>query len=95
MLVLFTLRAIGVLYVFGAIWGMPNFVWGVTNEMAGALNSMYVPAILALALPVFTVLSWIKGWWKGFARVHYALVTLAVFGGIWWAHYRNLLGFRM
>jgi CubicO group peptidase (beta-lactamase class C family) len=95
MLLVFTLRAIGVLYVAGAVAGMPNFVWGVSRDMVGALNSMYVPAILALALPVFTALAWIRGWWKGSARVHYTLVTLAVFAGIWWAHYWNLLGFRM
>jgi putative effector of murein hydrolase len=56
---------------------------------------MYAPAILALALPIFTALAWIKGWWKASARVHYTLVTLAVLAGIWWAHYWNLLGFRM
>jgi hypothetical protein len=95
MLVLFTLRAIGVLYIAGAIAGMPNFVWGVGRDMVGALNSMYLPAILALALPVFTALAWIKGWWNTSTRVHYALVTLAVFAVIWWAHYWNLLGFRM
>jgi CubicO group peptidase (beta-lactamase class C family) len=94
-LVLFILWAVGVLYIFGAIAGMPNFVWGVSKDIAGALNSMYVPAILALALPVFTALAWIKGWWKSATRVHYTLVTLAVFAGIWWAHYWNLLGFRM
>jgi CubicO group peptidase (beta-lactamase class C family) len=94
-LVLFTFRAIGVLYIIGATAGMPNFVWGVSKEFACALNSMYVPAILALALPVFTALAWIKGWWKKSTRVHYTLVTLAVFAGIGWAHYWNLLGFRM
>jgi hypothetical protein len=95
MLVLFILGAIGVLYTVGAISGMPNFVWGVSRDIVGALNRLYVPAILALALPVFAALAWIKGWWKSSARVHYTLVTLAVFAGIWWAHYWNLLGFRM
>jgi CubicO group peptidase (beta-lactamase class C family) len=95
MLLVLTLRAIGVLYIAGAVAGMPNFVWGVSGDMVGALNSMYLPAILALALPVFTALAWIKGWWKNVARVHYTLVTVAVFAGVWWAHYWNLLGFRM
>jgi hypothetical protein len=51
--------------------------------------------MLALALPIFTVLAWVKGWWKVSTRVYYTLVTLAVFAGIWWAHYWNLLGFRI
>jgi CubicO group peptidase (beta-lactamase class C family) len=91
MLLLFLLRCFGVL--LGGI--TPNFVWGITPEMVESLNSMYLPAILALALPVFTVLAWVKGWWNIITRVHYTLVILAVFAGIWWAHYWNLLGFRM
>ena len=95
MLALFVFRAIGVLYAIDAVAGQTNFLWGVNNEMVNALNSVYLPAILALALPVFTVLAWVKGWWKLSTRVHYTLVTLAVFAGIWWAHYWNLLGFRL
>lgn len=91
MLLLFLSRCFGVL--LGGI--TPNFVWGITPEMIESLNSMYLPATLALALPVFTILAWVKGWWKTSTRVHYTLVTLAVFAGIWWAHYWNLLGFRI
>ncbi|HLA06443.1 MAG TPA: serine hydrolase domain-containing protein [Anaerolineales bacterium] len=95
MLALFLFRAIGVLYSIGSIAGMPNFVWGINNDIVESLNSLYLPAMLALALPIFTVLAWVKGWWKISTRVYYTLVTLAVFAGIWWAHYWNLLGFRM
>ena len=95
MLALFLLRAIGMLYSVGSIAGMPNFVWGINNVIVESLNSLYLPAMLALALPIFTVFAWVKGWWKTSTRVHYTLVTLAVFAGIWWAHYWNLLGFRM
>jgi CubicO group peptidase (beta-lactamase class C family) len=91
MLVLFLLRDFGVLY--GGT--LPQFVWGVTTDMIESLQSMYLPAMLALALPIFTIFAWIKGWWKVSMRVYYTLVTLAVFAGIWWAHYWNLLGFRM
>ncbi len=91
MLVLFLLRDFGVLY--GGT--LPNFVWGLTPDMVESLSSMLLPAMLALALPIFAVLAWIKGWWKVGSRVHYTLVTLAVFAGIWWAHYWNLLGYRI
>ncbi|MBI5934833.1 MAG: serine hydrolase [Chloroflexi bacterium] len=94
MLVLFLLRAVGVLYAIGSIGGMPNFVWGINNDIIESLDSLTLPVMLALALPVFTVLAWVKGWWKISTRVHYTLVALAVFAGIWWAHYWNLLGFR-
>ena len=91
MLVLFLLRDFGVLY--GGT--LPQFVWGVTTDMIESLQSMYLPTMLALALPIFTILAWVKGWWKVSARVYYTLVTLAVFSGIWWVNYWNLLGFRM
>jgi CubicO group peptidase (beta-lactamase class C family) len=91
MLVLFLFRDFGVLY--GGT--LPQFVWGITPDTIESLQSMYLPAMLALALPIFTVLAWIKGWWKVSTRVYYTLVTLAVFSGIWWANYWNLLGFRM
>jgi CubicO group peptidase (beta-lactamase class C family) len=91
MLVLFLLRDFGVLY--GGT--LPKFVWGITPDMIESLQSMYLPAMLALALPIFTILAWVKGWWKVSMRVYYTLVTLAIFAGIWWAHYWNLLGFRM
>jgi len=95
MLALFLFRAIGVLYSVGSIAGMPNFVWGINNDIVESLNSLYLPAMLALALPIFTVLAWVKGWWKISMRALYTLVTLAVFAGLWWAYYWNLLGFRM
>lgn len=52
MLGLFVFRAVGVLYVVDSIGGMPNFVWGVSDEMIDALNSIYLPVLLALPLPI-------------------------------------------
>ncbi len=95
MLALFVFRAIGVLYAIDAVAGQPNFLWGVNSEMVSALNSVYLPVVLALPLPIFVVLAWGNRWWKVSTRVHYTLVTLAVFAGIWWANYWNLLGFRL
>ncbi|MCB9136697.1 MAG: beta-lactamase family protein [Anaerolineales bacterium] len=95
MLGLFVFRAIGVLYAIDTVAGFPNFVWGVSTEIVSALNSIYLPALLALPLPVFVGLAWGNRWWKVSARVHYTLVTLSVLAVIWWAQYWNLLGFRM
>ncbi len=92
MLALFILRAVGVLYAIGSVANLPNFVWGISDEMVRALNAAYLLALLALTLPVLTVLAWLRGWWKSGERVHLTFVTLAtlVFG--WWAWYWNLLG---
>lgn len=95
MLALFVFRAIGVLYAVDAIGGMPNFVWGVSDEMISVLNSIYLPVLLALPLPIFAGLAWGNRWWRVPTRMHYTLVVLAVLAGIWWTHYWNLLGFRI
>ena len=95
MLALFVFRSIGVLYAIDAVAGMPNFVWGISDEMIAALNSIYLPVLLALPLPIFTALAWGNRWWKVNTRLHYTLITLAVLATIWWTHYWNLLGFRI
>jgi len=95
MLGFFVFRAIGVLYAIDAVAGMPNFVWGVSDEIVSALNSIYLPILLALPLPIFVGLAWGNRWWKLSSRVHYTLVTLAVLAVIWWAQYWNLIGFRI
>jgi len=94
-LALFVFRAVGVLYAIDAVGGMPNFVWGVSDEIISALNSIYLPVLLSLPLPIFVGLAWGNQWWKLSSRVHYTLVTLAVMAVIWWTNYWNLLGFRM
>lgn len=93
--VLFAFRTTGVLYAIGGIAGMPNFIWGITPEMIGALNSIYIPVALALPLPIFTALAWGNRWWKRSTRIHYSLITLALLAGIWWMNNWNLLGFRL
>ena len=95
MLALFVFRAIGVLYAIDAVAGMPNFVWGVSDEIVKTMNSIYLPVLLSLPLPIFVGLAWGNRWWKVGSRVHYTLVTLAVMVVIWWANYWNLIGFRM
>ena len=95
MLGVFVIRAIGVLYAYDAVAGFPNFMWGVSDEIVNALNSIFLPVLLALPLPIFAGLAWINNWWKVSTRIHYTLVMLAVLAVIWWAHYWNLLGFRM
>jgi len=55
LLALFIFRAIGVLYAIDSIGGVPNFVWGISDEMVEALNAIYLPAIMALTLPLLTI----------------------------------------
>ena len=69
MLAFFLVQAIGVLYAVDAIHpNVPNFYFGVIDAMVSALNNLYLPAALALALPIFAVLAWWKSWWRMFSR---------------------------
>jgi CubicO group peptidase (beta-lactamase class C family) len=93
MLALVILRAVGVLYAIGSVANLPNFAWGVSDEMVRALNAASMLALLALlTLPVLTLLAWVRGWGKAGGRVHLTLVTLAALALVWWAWYWNLLG---
>lgn len=94
MLALFIFRAVGVLYAIGAIGRLPNFVWGISDDMMAALNAITLPALMALTLPAVTMWAWIRCWWTLSGRLHYTLVTTAVFALIWWAWYWHLLGFQ-
>ncbi|MCP5098820.1 MAG: beta-lactamase family protein, partial [Chloroflexi bacterium] len=90
LLALFIFRAIGVLYAIDTIGGLPNFVWGISDEMVASLNAIYLPALMVLTLPLLTAWAWVRGWWKLGGRIHYTLVTLSTFALIWWAWYWQL-----
>lgn len=47
--------------------------------------------LLALAVLVFTVLAWVKGYWKAAGRIHYTLI--AVFSGVlsWLFYFWNVI----
>jgi hypothetical protein len=62
--------------------------------MVESLQSIYMSALLALTLPVFAIVAWVKGWWQVSALVHYTLLTLDIFAGIWWTNDWNLPGFQ-
>lgn len=51
-------------------------------------------SVLALVLPVFTVLAWMNPEWLFIEQVDYALVSIATLGFIPFLNYSNLLGFR-
>ena len=58
----------------------------------GRMTAAYLLALLALTLPILTVLAWVRRWWKFGGRIHVTLVTVATLALVWWAWYWNLLG---
>ncbi len=88
-------RVIGVLYAINSIAGFPNFIWGISPEITNAMNSVYLPVILSLSLPIIASIAWRNRWWNTSIRILYSLSALAVLVVIGWAHYWNLIGFHL
>jgi CubicO group peptidase (beta-lactamase class C family) len=62
-----------------------------------AVRVLMIFLLLALGLGAgtlaYTLLAWIKGYWRSCARVHYTLVLLAFLGFVWFAYYWNILAY--
>ena len=68
--------------------------FGVPKILVFFLVIALLTAALALVSTAFMFLSWKRGFWNFFWRVHYTIVTLASLVFIWWLNNWNLLGFR-
>lgn len=86
---------IGALYAINSVAGLPNFTWGVSPEIINALNSVYLPVLLSLSLPILAIVSWVKGWWGLGTRILYTTAAIATLMVIWWANYWNLIGVHL
>lgn len=67
---------------------------GMTPAVLANLCVANLIAVVTIALPVFTLLAWTRGWWSPIARMHYTLVTLAAVYFVLFLAYWNQLGFR-
>jgi CubicO group peptidase (beta-lactamase class C family) len=54
------------------------------------LSILVVP--LALGMFGFTILAWGKRLWGIGGRIHYTLLTLSIFGAVWFMYFWNILG---
>jgi hypothetical protein len=62
------------------------------------LAIMTVPAIasvLAFGSLLFTLMAWKDGYWNLLHRIHYTIITIALFAMTWWVNYWNLFVFRL
>ena len=48
-------------------------------------------AALSLAVPVFAVMAWIKGYWSVSARVYFSSLAMACLAYVWFASFWNLI----
>lgn len=85
---------IGLLIIFSDIlptYGVPRFI---LEEMPVVNTLLMMPIFLGISgmiMLVFTIIAWIKGYWKLTGRIHYSLLTLSALSLIWIFSYWNLL----
>ena len=81
-----------VLYVFGTpVTSMSAFVFGVPENVGSALNGLYPPLLLALAMPVFAYLAHRGNYWTKRVWWHYVLVIAMIPVAVWFLVYWNVL----
>jgi len=71
-----------------------EIVFGIPPLLRNVLLLPLVAAVLMVGVVLFTLLSWKRGYWRFFGRVHYLLVMLAGLAFLWLLNYWNLLGYR-
>ncbi len=71
-----------------------GLIYGIPSSLKDLFTIALVAALLALVSFGFTVLAWKNSYWSFLARIHYTLVTLALFAFIWWLNNWNLLGYK-
>ena len=76
------------------LYGVWKIAYGVPTFAIAFLFIPLLTTALTVALPIFAVLSWKKGYWSFPARSLYSLITLAALAFIPELAYWNLLGFQ-
>jgi CubicO group peptidase (beta-lactamase class C family) len=69
-----------------------DLFFGFPTSLTVALMLPIVASILTLGVAVCAVLSWKRGYWTRFRRVHYTLFAVFALGLVWFYWYWNVLG---
>jgi hypothetical protein len=71
-----------------------DLFFGYPPTLTAALMLPIITSILTLAVAVFAILSWRRGYWTRFRRVHYTLFALFAIGLVWFYWFWNILGVK-
>lgn len=86
----------GFLAIFGNVdpaYGVPEIMFGETPQFLEIL--LYIPlvlAVLAVAMLVFSVLSWWRQYWTVGSSLYYTIFTLSALGFMWVLYYTQFFG---
>jgi len=82
----------GLVYVY-YYYPYYEFRYGLPFVVKIILTIPMLSALLTIIVFLFAKKAWKAGWWGGFGRMHYSLVTLASLAFYWLICYWNLFGF--
>jgi CubicO group peptidase (beta-lactamase class C family) len=92
----FGMSALCLIFIIGTAAMFKNyeeFLFGIPLTMKILLVLPLAAIVLGVGVFVYAALAWIKGYWRGCARVHYTLVFLAFLGFVWFLYYWNFLAY--
>jgi len=69
-----------------------DLFFGYPPSLTAALMLPIITSILTLGVVALAVVSWRKGYWTRFRRVHYTLFTVFAVGLVWFYWFWNILG---
>jgi CubicO group peptidase (beta-lactamase class C family) len=72
-------------------FNVPRSFFAADEAFKSLLFIPYLITLSAIAIVVFTIVSWSKSYWTLGARIHYTLIALSSSGMIWLMTYYNLL----
>jgi hypothetical protein len=58
--------------------------------LIAVLTLPVVAAVLTLVSVVFMVIAWKENYWTILHRVHYTIITVALFAMVWWVNFNNV-----
>ncbi len=90
------MSALGLIFMVGTAMMFKNyeqFMFGIPLTMKILLVLPLAAIVLGAGVFFYMALAWIKGYWRGCARVHYTLVFLAFLGFVWFLYYWKFLAY--
>ncbi len=94
--VAFGMSALSLIFIIGTAMMFKNyeeFMFGVPLTMKILLMLPLAAIVLGAGVFFYMALAWIKGYWRGCARVHYTLVFLGFLGFVWFLYYWKFLAY--
>ncbi len=74
------------------VYGLPAMAYGETPAWIALLNLVpLVMAIVGMAVVIFAVFAWVKGYWRTPGRIHYTLFAIATMVLLWFFSFWNVL----